>query len=485
MFNGYDKKTFWRSLQGFVIMSVLMKLTGGAGFAVVAGLSVIAMLVGRTKLVLFCLILANCALMGNSWFFPKDFIFGVAHRGMLVVLGACLAAKVFGGRSYKVLTPFMWILPFIIYMIVPSLNGWAPMVSMLKIFLFIMVYMAYMGSAKMALAVRGDASGHFRAMIVAAIAFFIFGSVLIMPFPGISYMGADELLNDSAFMADLEAGRAVSLFKGMTWHSQTLGPLMSVFCVFMVGDMLFNIKRMDKLYAVMILICPFLIYKTSSRTAMAVLICGVAAIVLLFMNSHSIKRTWKAKIMNIAFFASAFMVLSVIIVPGIREGIVRYALKYNKEESVKFSAEEMISTRQGLMDEAIYNWRKKPWIGNGFQVSAKMQYERREGLKDYLTAPIEKGVWVTAILEEGGIVGLILFCAFWIPAFFSLWAGRFYATAAMLLSFIIMNMAEFIILSMSGGGGFLWSIVFILAILDGKREMDESWQVAPMVGYWR
>lgn len=218
---------------------------------------------------------------------------------------------------------------------------------------------------------------------------------------------------------------------------------------------------------------------------MAVLICGVAVMVLLFMNSRSIRRTWKSKVMNVVVLAGAFMMLSVLILPGTREGIVRYALKYNKDENVKFSTEEMISTRQGLIDNAIYNWRKKPWTGNGFQVAERMMYEKREGLSDYLTAPIEKGVWVTAILEEGGIVGLILFCAFWIPAFFSLWAGRFYATAAMLLSFIIMNMAEFIILSMSGGGGFLWSIVFILAILDGKREMDESWQVAPMVGYWR
>lgn len=485
MFKGYDRKTFWRSLWGLVILSALMKVTGGSGFVVIAFLALFSTLTGKTKLMLYCLIIANCALMGNSWFFPKDFIFGLAHRGMLVVLGVCLAAKVFGGRSYKVLTPFMWILPFIMYMIIPSLNGWAPMVSMLKIFLFIMVYMAYMGSAKMALAVRGDATGHFRAMIVAAIAFFIFGSILIMPFPGISYMGAGELMNDIAFKADLESGRVVSLFKGMTWHSQSLGPLMSVFCVFLLGDMLFNIKTLDKLYCTMILVCPFLIYKTSSRTAMAVLICGVAVIILLFMNSRSIRRTWKSKVMNVVVLAGAFMMLSVIILPGTREGIVRYALKYNKDENVKFSTEEMISTRQGLIDNAIYNWRKKPWTGNGFQVAERMMYEKREGLSDYLTAPIEKGVWVTAILEEGGIVGLILFCAFWIPAFFSLWAGRFYATAAMLLSFIIMNMAEFIILSMSGGGGFLWSIVFILAILDGKREMDESWQVAPMVGYWR
>jgi len=132
--------------------------------------------------------------------------------------------------------------------------------------------------------------------------------------------------------------------------------------------------------------------------------------------------------------------------------------------------EDVMSTRQFLMDEAMYNWRKKPLIGNGFQVAESMRHERREGIGAYLSAPVEKGVWVTAVLEEGGIIGMLLFCLFWIPAVILLWRGGFYSTSTMLLSFVVMNMAEFTMFSMSGTGGFIWSMIFITAILDGKSR---------------
>ena len=167
------------------------------------------------------------------------------------------------------------------------------------------------------------------------------------------------------------------------------------------------------------------------------------------------------------------MFVAVATIPDARQGMVNYALKYSNDDHAKFSTEEMMATRQGLIDRAMYNWRKKPLIGNGFQVSDEMQYEHRKGFADYLSAPIEKGVWISAVLEEGGIIGLSLFCFFWITAFFSLWAGRFYGTASLLLSLVIMNMAEFTIFSMSGIGGFIWCLVFMMAILEGWRVDSE------------
>ena len=473
MFEAYDKKAFWKSLGGIVLMMVLMKTTGGAGFALIALFSLGAVLLGRTTQMLFGLMLANVALMGNGWFFPRGFVFGLAHRGMLVVIGFCLAARVFGGSRKMVLAPLMLIFPFLMYMLIPSLQGWAPVVSLLKLLLFSLVFIAYAGAAKMALSSSEGRIRVYRAMVVATLAFFILGSVAIAPFPSISYMGAEELANDAAFLADLEAGRIVSLFKGMTWHSQSLGPLIYVFCPFLQGDMLFNINKPDKLYLAMIAICPILVYKTSSRTAMAVLICGILIMLILFQGSHTIRGSWKSKVMSISTILGVLMFVAVATIPDARQGMVNYALKYSNDDHAKFSTEEMMATRQALIDRAIYNWRKKPLIGNGFQVSDEMQYEHRKGFADYLSAPIEKGVWISAVLEEGGVIGLSLFCFFWITAFFSLWAGRFYGTASLLLSLVIMNMAEFTIFSMSGIGGFIWCLVFMMAILEGWRVDSE------------
>ena len=140
-----------------------------------------------------------------------------------------------------------------------------------------------------------------------------------------------------------------------------------------------------------------------------------------------------------------------------------------------------MASRQGLIEKALYNWSKKPLIGNGFQVSEAMASQKREGIKDYLTAPVEKGGWIAAVLEEGGIVGLVLFCVFWISAVIALWSRNYYATASMLLSLIILNMAEFTIFSMSGIGGFIWAVVFVVAILDGAHKREEMEYYSPIV----
>ena len=455
--SAYDKKVFFRSLLGLAAVAALMKFTGGVGFVVFAVISLFALFTGKVSLMLYGLIVANCAMLGNSWFFTKGLVFYLVQRGMMVLFGICLAVKVFGGKNYRGISPLMWILPYVIYMIIPSAMGWAPLVSLLKIFLFVTIFSAYAGAAKMALGSRKDDERKLRAMILAAMAFFIYGSVILLFFPGIGYLGSEEMLSDPRFVEDIAAGVAVSLFKGMTWHSQALGPLMSIFCIFLLGDMLFNVRKADWLYITMIAICPLLVYKTSSRTAMAVLICGIMVLLFLFHGFRNVQKSWKQKVTMASTCIIVPMVIGVLAFSNVREGAVKFALKYAKDvdSRTQLTMHEVMLTRQGFMDQAMYNWRKKPIMGNGFQVSEQMLYDKREGLKDYLTAPIEKGVWVTAVLEEGGIVGFFLFCMFWISAVLALWGRGCRATAAMLLSIIIMNMAEFTIFSMTGGGGFV------------------------------
>ena len=481
MQESYNTKTFWKCLFGIVLISAFMKITGGSGFIIVPMLAFWGVITGNTRTVMFSLMVANCALLGNAYFFPKGIVFNLAHRGMMVFLGVCVAAKVFGGRQYDIVTPFMWLIPFLIFMMLPSAFGWAPMVSFLKLFLFIVVYVAYAGVAKMAMSSSNNNIQHYRAMLLSVTAFFVIGSLVIMPFPSISFLNAADLASDSEFMAAISEGRVVSLYKGMAFHSQALGPLISVLCVFLVGDLLFNIQRPDKLYIVMIAICPYLIYKTSSRTAMAGLIGGVAIMWFLFRNSRQIHWTWRAKILRLANLIVLFMIITMATLSNVRGEIARFALKYSSTEQAEVSAENIMSSRQGLIEKALYNWSKKPLIGNGFQVSEAMASQKREGIKDYLTAPVEKGVWITAVLEEGGIVGLVLFCVFWISAVIALWSRNYYATASMLLSLIILNMAEFTIFSMSGIGGFIWAVVFVVAILDGAHKREEMEYYSPIV----
>ncbi len=125
------------------------------------------------------------------------------------------------------------------------------------------------------------------------------------------------------------------------------------------------------------------------------------------------------------------------------------------------------------MDNAMANFRESPWIGNGFQVSKEFAYREIVSWKQVLSAPIEKGVWVTAVLEEGGVFGMTLFAIFLLVAIFGLLARRAVTGAAALFVFIIANFGEFTFFSMSYTGGLMWAMVFTGVALDAQRLKED------------
>lgn len=459
----YDKKVLLNSLFGLLIMMGLMKATGGWGFAVIVPLSLYAMITNNIRALFYWLLVSNCMLMGNHTLMPKDLVFAFCQRGMMVILGCCLMAKAAGGRTPRQLSPIFSIFAYITYMILPSLFGWAPMVSILKLILFVTVFFAYIGTAKQCLGMSPCELPKIRATILATACFFLIGSVVLIPFTSLSYMSAEELLRNPDI---------VSLFKGMTWHSQTLGPLVATLFVFLMGDLLFNIRKPDKLYIVLILICPFLVYKTSSRTGMGTMLAGLMFLALMFINARNIRSNWKSRVASWLLAICVVGSAATAMVPSVRLRVVQFILKQEKSSvtyDTEIESETVLSTRQFLMDEAMYNWQQSPVIGNGFQVSRNMVGAKRDSLMSYLSAPIEKGVWVTAILEEGGVIGMILFVMFWLPTTIVLWKREVYVAAGLLLANVVCNLAEFCMFSMSSEGGFVWGVFFAAVIVDGFR----------------
>ena len=269
-----------------------------------------------------------------------------------------------------------------------------------------------------------------------------------------------------------------------TNHSQALGPMLGVLLTVVFGDLVFSVKRWDPLYVALLVIGSFLIYKTSSRTGMGTFVAGIAMVIWLFMNARKVGMRWKGKVMSGLFFLGIIGTVIVISVPSIRERAVGFALKVGTKDSAVTTRDvtfkSVTSTRQGLAEAAMANFRKKPFTGNGFQVSEDMQHQKRTRLVDYMSAPIEKGVWPTAVLEEGGVPGFVLFAGFLICCFTILVKRHAYIGAAALWVFTVVNLGEFNFFSMSDTGGFEWALVFAAVILDGQRMKNvglEVWDV--------
>lgn len=463
-FSVFDKATFWKYALLLGVVCVLHKLTGGASFALFAPVAIAAVATGKREQSFFWILMIVTVMVGNANLLPKGFVFTVTHRATLCILGMFGFMRMLGKRKNPQIAPLLLILPYAFYMIIPSLYGWMPAISGLKLFLFAMVYMSYFAVANDVAASGRSDMRKLRAIVLVFACMFIFGSVILTRFPGYALMNPIEAER---------TGATVSLFMGMTMNPQCLGPVVASLTAIIYCDMLFGIKRAHPLYLALLVCTPYLEYLTSSRTGMGTYLAGIIFVSWIFMRSRGIGigNNWKSKVTSGIMTTILILAFIVLCVPKVQQGISRFALKWTQEGASisDINITRIISSRQGLIDRALYNFKESPLIGNGFQVGEEMQYMAVDDWKQILTAPIEKGVWVTAILEEGGVIGMALFLLYAIGGGKGLAKRKSYTALSGLVVVLLTNLGEFTMFSMSYTGGFQLGMIFIGAALDGVR----------------
>ena len=477
----YNPKLLRYCLVMFAVMLVAMRVTNGWGFAVIIPFALLALTRNRPALFLFYVMLSISAVVLNTAITPKGATFFIEQRAMMGAFGFLLATKVAGQRNSPLVKPFLLLVFYLFYMVIPSLQGWVPVVSIMKLLLFGVIYLAFYGAANLAATSSRSGIRDVRSVVLAIVCPFVIGSVLLIPFPAISMMGAEELLANP---------NVQSLFKGMTSHSQCLGPIVACIGTIVFSDLMFGIRKPDKLYIVILFCCPLLVWKTSSRTAMGAMLAGMAFVMFFFVNARGISSGWKRKVMNAVLGAFVVLVIAVLCAGG-TEKIKKFIVKRGYTEGGMVNTEKVIGGRMAMSDRQFANFRKKPLMGNGFQVSEELADRLTGPWYTMLSAPIEKGVWVSAILEEGGAFGMAIFLTFVVVTLSTLIRRRAYTGASALFVFLISNLGEFTMFSMSYAGGFVWSLIFAALALDSARSREQRhMQMMPVpngmwLGYYR
>lgn len=472
----YDIKALTRYIVTLILFTGLSYVTKGYVFGILPFFCLSALIRRKHVDLMFWVMVLSFTGVSNPFLFPKTSITFIIQRLSLFVIAGILMLRVAGRKTALMVAPFAGIFIYITWEALISAQGFEPMVSYLKIILFIPIYLAFYGTANELTSSCKVNSREVRSVVIAIGMLIILGSFVLWPFPGISQLKAIST-DDAAKIAEMVA-QGDSLFMGIANHSQALGPVLSVLMTLMLGDIIFGIKRWAPLYIVTLVIGFFLIIKTSSRTSMGALLAGVAILFWLFNLARRIDSRWRSKVISSMFLLSIMMIITIFAVSSVRERVIGFALKRNAigayvgSEDLTFL--NITSSRQGLVDAALENFKEKPFTGNGFQVSEKMKYEHRSTLLEYMSAPIEKGVWPTAVLEEGGFPGLIFFSGFLLYCFFTLVKLRAYIGAGTFFVFTITNLGEFTFFSMSYAGGFEWMLVFAAVILDGQRLKEET-----------
>ena len=472
----YDKKFFFQTLFGLVGLAVAMRLTGGHAFLAIFPFIFAAFSANKTEM-LFALLLTLVAFtVSNSQLIPKAASFSIAIRLAHVLIAGVMVMQLVGQRNTPLVRPLLSIFFYLAYMAIVSASGWMPLISYLKLLLFTIIFLSYY-SVTNASATRWRVDVRkLRSAMLAFCAFFVFGSFVVwIFFPSAAYFDISRAIQAGRYVSaeDLAGG---NLFMGITMHSQTMGPIAASIGTLLLADLLFSIRRWDKFYLAILFCVPILIYKTASRTAMGTLLAGVFFVFFLFMQAHGVGARWKTRAMSALTLLGVLGGMVLFSTPQMRNSVMRFVQKWHSDDDpvAELSLDDVLATRQGLMDSAMDNFRESPLIGNGFQVSRELGMVEITSWQQLLSAPVEKGVWITAVLEEGGVFGMLLFVIFLLVVIGTFWKRRAYAGLAAFIVLTIANLGEFTFFSLSGLGGFFWAMVFAGLVLDAQRLREEQ-----------
>lgn len=453
----------------FIVTSMaLCRFTHDAILPIMVIAGVWCALAGKVGMSLVYFTFFPFLVMVNPGLLPKDTVWAtLSLRLGPFLIGLALALVSFSRRGNHRL-PFGSLFFFLLVAFVSSMQGWSPQVSYLKLLNFIVFLLGiWLGTQN--LQDRPRDTMQLRAFFLALCVVIIVGSICLIPFPSISYLTSlryaiaqygTEYAN--TVFQDMKASGSKTLFSGILNHSQALAPILVCCFTWIILDMLFVERRFSKFHLVLLICALPLFYMTRSRVALCSLL--VALCVIYFYASRRIALSaemYRNMRRGMTLFLGLIIVVAVI--AQIRTGaIMEWVRKTNDVAGdTRSLSEAFTSSRQGLIDESISDFKRNIWLGSGFQVSERIALQMKHNQEFVLSAPIEKGLLPLMVLGETGIVGCICFGGFLIFFFVFCAHHQYYATISLFLVYLATNIGEASFFSPGGAGGIEWMICLV------------------------
>jgi len=309
-------------------------------------------------------------------------------RWVLLFSAAC--------RIYLSQIALSWTVPkYLLYLFIFSIasmifslsNSYAIFVSLAKIIVF------FIGFSTVLLGFKQTTNSSWHSWY-----FTFFSAVLISSMP-LLYM-------PEGYVRNLKG------FQGILNHPQAYGVYMIIPIMWLTGIWLVN-KKVSSIMKIIILGGWITIFATRSRAAILAAVLGILfTVVIAFFRRPS----WNKKLLMIVrkpvFIVMIFLVIIVMMFPG---NIVKEAVEDFIYKNTGSIYENIYRSRGFLIERSWKNFKEHPLIGIGFGVASdkeKFIVEESKYMNIPLGAPTEKGFLITALLEEVGIIGTLLFLIF-------------------------------------------------------------------------
>jgi O-antigen ligase len=221
-------------------------------------------------------------------------------------------------------------------------------------------------------------------------------------------------------------------------------------------------KRANPLHLSLLSTIPFLLFLTRSRAG--VLAYVVSWLVIVGFSLRHIRVTWMLRRrMKRMVWTCLAILIGVLVFSEMEDRTVSKLLRKTNqvEEDSRSLKQALTSSRQGLIGRCLFEFRRNPMLGSGFQVQQEhRELYRRRAISLY-SAPIEKGILPLMVLGETGFVGFAVFVGFLFVFFGTCVRRRYIATATLFIVYLSTNMGEATFFAPSGGGGVMWLITLV------------------------
>jgi hypothetical protein len=264
-----------------------------------------------------------------------------------------------------------------------------------------------------------------------------------------------------------------TLFQGPFFHPNACGPLSALLAVFMAAIFVFTKRHGRWIAAVLIPPLIYFLWLSRSRTGLLTLVAGIILLGLFIAFPFATSRGRITKNLSMVGFtaitvaALLFAALANLGSGGaVFKGVTGFLNKYSQTtDNAALTTEQLMASRRGLIDRSWALFLERPLTGLGFQVSVDPYFVKNATL---WTAPVEKGFLPTALLEETGILGTIMFVMFLSVLSYSLWHERNLIGLLTLCMFVIINFGEVVIFAIGGAGGFGWMLIGAAMIIGDQ-----------------
>ena len=357
---------------------------------------------------------------------------------------------------------------YLICAVFSSYTGWCPKVSYLKMANFIVFLLGFWIGTQNLIGYQKELEV-VRVFILSLAVITVFGSLCTLPFPAIAYpldLRMAKVFREEGMDAATAYfqfhGIGMALFAGITFHSQTLGPLMSFLFVLVLADALFIESKLTMLHLVLLGTMPALLFMTRSRSAFLAFVVGVTMILWQVVPKIRISPRLRTHMRNLAMGGGVLLVIGMGIAEVSNETISRWIRKTDDIQYDNRSwTEAVTASRIGLAEASMYEFYRKPMLGMGFQVNYESEYlyGDKEGL--ILSAPIEKGLLPLMVLGEGGVIGVLAFVVFLVSFYATCYRRKYMVTIAVFTTFLAANMGEATFFSPGGAGGIEWLLMAV------------------------